>query len=333
MRFQITPKDKNTSAIRYVYQKDNQEIKFGVVFSDFVVITANHKKWIESYSSQQGICLSEIDTIDSDFNLNASEPLIFFSETINAEDKKKLLRLFKKNCKISIFDFENALKNLDWSSQEKKYFIWGELNCEKYFGLEESQKLLQRVNSIIDKSRNEIIIECGYVSKDENDEEESNINYFGFYEDLLDAIGWVSINIRSKFYKDLLMKQRIFTTPMIDDGQIYGRYTFFLANSVMDIEKEWTDEEWEKLDGDDTYDFAGPFETGDPHGSKGYYNRNLSLEEAFQDYQGDLLEMIRPMYFYLSSDDDERTIDDFIEEHGEHPRVLIEFMKNYEASL
>ena len=120
---------------------------------------------------------------------------------------------------------------------------------------------------------------------------------------------------------------------MLDDDEIYGRYTFMLADCVEDIDKEWTEEEWEKIVEDGTYEWSGPFETGDPHGSKGYYCSNLSLREAFDNYEGDLLQMIRPMYQNLSSDDDGKTLYEFIEQYGEHPKELIDFMKRYEESL
>jgi hypothetical protein len=115
--------------------------------------------------------------------------------------------------------------------------------------------------------------------------------------------------------------------------EIYGRYTFFLANSVGDMDKEWTREEWEAQHEDETYEFAGPFETGDPNGSKGNYNPNLSLKEAYKNYQGDLHQMIRPMYKNLTSEDDRKTLYEFMEENGEHPKELIEFMKKYEDGL
>jgi len=133
MRFRISPKKENTSAIRYVYRKDNQEIKFGVVFSNFEFISANHQKWIESYSSQQGVCLSDVDFKDKNFDLIKFEPLIFFSETISDKDKQKLIKLFNKNCEYWFGNFEDALIDLHWERIQKESFFWGELNCEEYF--------------------------------------------------------------------------------------------------------------------------------------------------------------------------------------------------------
>jgi len=330
MLYRVTPKFTNTnsSAKRYVYCKDNKEIKFGFVYPTFEVITADHKKWIRSYSSKLGVCLDDIDYLSYNFNeIQSFEPVIYFSETVSVKEKKIITEIFLKAIKESIWDLTSALHKLGWNCEECSYYIWDELCVEKYLGSENSQILLKKVNSIIDKSRDEIIKECGYV-------EDDSIDHFGFYYDFLEAIGWRSIDIHSQFYKDLLMNQRNFRTPMLDDDDaIYGGLTFQLANSVVDIDKEWTDEEWEGQSEDETYEFAGPFETGNPHASKGYFNRNLSLNEAYKNYEGNLLEMIRPMYSNLTSDDDERTIYEFIEQYGEHPKDLIEFMNKYEESL
>ena len=183
MRFRITPTSKNICATRQVYRKGNQEITFGEIFTDFELITANHKDWIKSYSSELGVCLDDIDCIDSNFNSDSINPVIFFSETTPSEERQKLTKLFKRN-KDSLYAFENAISNLNWNYVESKSYFWGDIKIEKYFGSPESQKLLKKINLIIDKSRDEIISECEYMDDDD-------IDYLSFYEDLLYAIGLV----------------------------------------------------------------------------------------------------------------------------------------------
>jgi hypothetical protein len=132
-------------------------------------------------------------------------------------------------------------------------------------------ELATKVKSLLNLDRDKIISECNY--KDENDD----LDYVSFYENYCDAIKLSKISYRSDFLENFLRKERRRVTPMVESGLIYGGYTFFISDR--EGEAEWTEENW---DYDDDENMNGPYEVGNPHASKGYYEGYFTYEEAIR---------------------------------------------------
>jgi len=328
MRLKITPKSENTCAVRYVYQKSNQEIKFGLQLNSFEIIVSDTSDWLKNYSKKNGVCIEDVDHISESFYQKNPKHLIFFSETVREKDKAKLTDIFEAYDDAPFLNFDFFIRKLGWKMSESGHFIWGELNIEE---LEESHTLLEKVNSLIDKSRDEIIVECGYL------DDEGKIDYISFYDDFCEEIDWNSIDYDTQFCYDIVKKRQSLHLPMLDyEGEeIIGQYMLRVSDSVSNLDDVWTEEQWDKESSkyEDYCPFEGPFETGNPHGSKGYYYGHMSLEDAFLAFEGDIHQAFRPAYAEFTADFEGYSFNDYLSEYGEHPRELIEFIERYKSSL
>jgi hypothetical protein len=190
------------------------------------------------------------------------------------------------------------------------------------------KKLLKKVKENLDLTRDEIIKLCNYYDSDDE------FLYQYFYENFSRVINWGTLDCDTQFFYNYINEKRALCTPMLEDRSdlIIGRFTISISDVVEDIDKEWTKKEWNRY-GDDS-NTCGPFETGNPHlRSKGYYYPYYSLEDAINGYEGVKSDLMRPAYLNLTTDYCDFSINDFLREHGEHPRELIDFMKKYEESL
>ena len=187
--------------------------------------------------------------------------------------------------------------------------------------------LVEAIKEDISLSRDSIIKKCGYLLK------EKSLNFQEFYENLLEAIDWNDIEWDSQFFYDNLKAINSYSTPTLDnDGVIIGRDVFIIAPCAEDIMKEWTEDEWADEECSDSFD--GPFLTGNPNrSSKGYFFPHFTIENALNDFSGDLTQIIRPAYSKLTEEDEKRSIQDFLSEHGEHPKDLIAIVDEYNLSL
>jgi hypothetical protein len=191
-----------------------------------------------------------------------------------------------------------------------------------------TSKIRSYNKELIDLDRDEIIKQCGYIDEDDN------LDFVDFYNEFCDVIDWQNIDCYSKFCYDIVQEKGYLSTPMLSDDEstIIGQDILGVSEFIANVEEVWTEERWEKEKYDDCSS-SGPFETGNPHGSNGYFYGHMSLEDAFNEFSGDITQSFRPAYTELTSENEDQLINDFLFEYGEHPKELIEFMKNYVASL
>jgi hypothetical protein len=177
-------------------------------------------------------------------------------------------------------------------------------------------KLLKKINDLIESDRDSIIKECGY-------EINKQLDYVNFYTNFLDALGLNKANRDSDYLYEKLIKNRYASGPMLDDDNIiYGRYTFRISDSA--FEKEWDEDSWDE---DNVEGLVGPFEIGNPNGSKGYFYAYYDYESAIDSNNlpdQAILDYLRPCYLNLTGEHEGVHLSDYLKEYGEHPKELIE---------
>jgi hypothetical protein len=316
---------KNCAAERYVYKKENQEIKFGFLFESYTFDRSGSKSFLKNYDEKIGISIFEVGNNDHYVGLNPKK-IIFFSETILDKTRKSIQKAFDKDVDENLYKFRTYLEKNGWNYIDQDICIWGKIKSEINFTLPKDKKLFNTVLGCIDETRDEIIKKCGYI----NDNEE--IDYISFYDDFCRAINWQKIDWDTGFCYNFVQKTGALKTPILGyDGQtIIGQNLLKVSNFIEKVDEVWTEEQWEK-EIDEDRSFEGPFETGNPYASsKGYYYGHMSLEDAFCAFSGDLPQGFRPAYAELNYENEGDSFNEYLEMHGEHPRELIEFMEKYE---
>ena len=327
-----------SAAERFIFKKGNQEIKCGFLYENFSFSRESSLRFLENYDEKIGFTLSKIEYSDKCFS--NPKKLIFLSESIPKKIQNNLKKYIDKHLENyyrlnvgksvkSYYQFTSALSKKAWALEDHDFFIWGPLKIKVKSPNKESIKLFNKVMSIINESRDEIIKKCGYTNDD------NEINYINFYEDFCNAIDCQKIDSDTQFCYDIIQEKEIIKNPILSyDGlTILGQNFLRVSDSVKNVDEIWTEKRWQK----ETYEdcpFAGPFETGNPHSSsKGYYYGHMSLEDAFRELCGDLAQSFRPAYEELCYENEGDSFNEYLKQYGEHPKELIEFIERYEDSL
>ena len=126
MIYEIIPLELGSIVEREIYQKGNKEIKCGVVWKLGSVATKIKPKFIKNYHPDIGICIQDIPggRIESTYS---PEKVIFFSETIDAQEEQELTEIFNGlSPKYSKY-YEDVFADLGWKLLTAESFIFGEL--------------------------------------------------------------------------------------------------------------------------------------------------------------------------------------------------------------
>lgn len=181
------------------------------------------------------------------------------------------------------------------------------------------QALLNQVKDHVTASRDDIAAVCGYRGAK---------RFSLFYEALVFELRLQWISAASPTLKKYLHARFGGSSPMLDGDKIYGRQTIRIDVSAP--KSTWNEENWDRDRGMD-----GPYEVGNPHGSKGYWMGYFDYESAMADGNvPPLPDLIRPAYQReLSSDSEGMTLEAFLEACGEHPKELLEVAKPFKKEL
>jgi len=307
------------------------EINVGKLFNNVRMEIKGDIEFLKNYDPAIGISAWDIDDFDfalvneiSDF-----KRYIFFAPLIKKESRDKLKKIFKSKSKDNYDSYHQKFEELGWDYDDHTIVLFGEIKATVIDSRPYDSMLIKKVNGLIELDRDEIIRQCGYI------DEEGELDYVDFYHNFCDAIEWQNIYVYTKFFYDIVQKRGNLSTPILsyDETTIIGQDILTVSEFISKVDEVWTEERWEKEKYDDC-STEGPFETGNPHtSSKGYFYGHMSLEEAFDEFSGDIQQSFRPAYSKLCYDNEGDLLNDYLAEHGEHPKELIEFMKNYEDSL
>jgi len=182
------------------------------------------------------------------------------------------------------------------------------------------KKLLTKINDLIELDRDSIIKECGY-------EINKQLDYVNFYANLLDALGLNEADRNLDYLYERLVKNRYVASPILDENNIiYGRYTFRISQAAFN--QDWNEDSWDE---DNDEGLVGPFEIGNPNGSKGYFYAYYDYESAIDSNNlpdQAILDYLRPCYLNLTSEHEGVHLNNYLKEYGEHPKELIQIANN-----
>lgn len=130
MHYQIIPLEMGSLVQRYVFQKNNQEIKCGTVWKLGSLITIIKPKFIKHYQAQVGICISDIPGAEISKTYDG-EKVIYFSETVDDDEQDELTDIFYGKSKKYSGEYCNIFQDLGWKYLGNNAYIFGELEIKE----------------------------------------------------------------------------------------------------------------------------------------------------------------------------------------------------------
>jgi uncharacterized protein (DUF697 family) len=130
MNYQIIPLEMGSIVERHVFQRDNKEIKCGMVWKLGSVLTNIKPKFIKTYNPDIGICIEDIPggAIGKTYG---GEKVIYFSETVEQDEQDELTEIFYGNSKKYSASYEEVFEDLGWKAVSVSSYIFGELEIKE----------------------------------------------------------------------------------------------------------------------------------------------------------------------------------------------------------
>lgn len=129
MLYQIIPLELGSLVERHIFQKDNKEIKCGMVWKLGSVITTIKPTFIKQYQADIGICLKDIPGANIS-NTYDGEKVIYFSETIDADEQNELTDIFYGASKKYSMPYSDVFQDLGWKQLDSSSYLFGELEIK-----------------------------------------------------------------------------------------------------------------------------------------------------------------------------------------------------------
>lgn len=133
MHYQIIPLEMGSLVQRFIFQKNNQEIKCGTVWKLSSLITTIKPKFIKHYQAQVGICINDIPGAEISKTYDG-EKVIYFSETIDDDEQDELTDIFYGKSKKYSGEYCNIFQDLGWKYLGNNAYIFGELEIKEISG-------------------------------------------------------------------------------------------------------------------------------------------------------------------------------------------------------
>lgn len=130
MRYQIIPLELGSLVERHTFQKENQEIKCGIVWKFGSVLTEIKPVFASSYDPNIGICIQDIPG-GSIGETYSGEKIIYFSETVGDEEQNELTDIFYGNTKKYSKKYRDVFLDLGWIEMSKESYIFGEIEIKE----------------------------------------------------------------------------------------------------------------------------------------------------------------------------------------------------------
>lgn len=130
MVYQIIPLEIGSIVERYIFQKENKEIKCGTVWKLGSIITTVKPKFINQYQPQIGICLRDIPGAKISKTYD-EEKVIYFSETIDDDEQDELTDIFYGISKKYSGDYSCVFQDLGWNAKGQDTYIFGEIEIKE----------------------------------------------------------------------------------------------------------------------------------------------------------------------------------------------------------
>lgn len=130
MNYQIIPLEIGSIVERHVFQRDQKEIKCGMVWKLGSVLTNTKPKFMNTYDPDIGICIQDIPggTIGETFG---GEKVIYFSETVGENEQEELTEIFYGNSEKYSKGYSDVFQDLGWTEVSAESYIFGELEVKE----------------------------------------------------------------------------------------------------------------------------------------------------------------------------------------------------------
>lgn len=130
MQYQIIPLEIGSIVEREIFQKDNMEIKCGLVWKLGSLLTKNKPTFLKGYRPEIGICVADIKgaTISNTYN---AEKVIYFSETIPDAMVEELSDIFYGISRKFSGAYQDIFQDLEWNFLGSESFIFGQLEVKE----------------------------------------------------------------------------------------------------------------------------------------------------------------------------------------------------------
>lgn len=130
MPFQIIPLEIGSIVDREVFQRDNMEIKCGLVWKLGSILTNAKPTFIKDYRPEVGICVADIKGANISERYNG-EKVIYFSQTVPEALEDELTDIFYGISQKYSGPYQDIFQDLDWRLMKSETFIFGELEIKE----------------------------------------------------------------------------------------------------------------------------------------------------------------------------------------------------------
>ena len=130
MQYQIIPLEIGSIVDREVYQKDNMEIKCGLVWKLGSVLTSHKPTFMKTYRPDVGICIEDIKGAKISETYNG-EKVIYFSQTVPEALEEELTDIFYGISRKFSGTYQDIFQDLEWELVRSESFIFGELEVKE----------------------------------------------------------------------------------------------------------------------------------------------------------------------------------------------------------
>jgi len=130
MLYQIIPLEMGSLVQRYIFQKQNKEIKCGTVWKLGSIITTTKPKFISQYEPQVGMRIGDIPGAEISKTYDG-EKVIYFSETIDEDEQDELTDIFYGKSKKFSGEYAHVFQDLGWKALEENTYIFGEIEIKE----------------------------------------------------------------------------------------------------------------------------------------------------------------------------------------------------------
>lgn len=126
MDYQIIPLEMGSIAERHVFQRDNKEIKCGMVWKLGSVLTSIKPTFMKTYDPNIGICIQDIPG-GSIGETYGGEKVIYFSDTVEEDEEDELTDIFYESSKKYSKNYADVFHDLGWIEVSVESYIYGEI--------------------------------------------------------------------------------------------------------------------------------------------------------------------------------------------------------------
>lgn len=139
MQYQIIPLEMGSLVERHVFQKDNKEIKCGLVWKLGSVITSVKPAFLKTYDPDIGICIQDIPggSIGETYE---GEKVIYFSDTVEDEEEYELSEIFYASSKKYSKNYADVFHDLGWTEVSTESYIFGQIEIKEISSVLENYK-------------------------------------------------------------------------------------------------------------------------------------------------------------------------------------------------